>query len=146
MALVTAEAAAIRRFAGLALVTGLCFTAAAAVLALVTGSFGDTDARVILTSIGFAIASTTASSGAAARLRPSERLQLLGSATVLASVTAFVLLLAGLWTNMDDWGSEEVWRAFGCIAVLGVAGAHACVLLGGLTSRDTEAIRLVTFS
>ena len=140
------KAAAIRRFAGLSLVTGLCFAAAAAVLALLTGSFDDTDGRVILTSIGFAIASATASSGAAARLRPSEGLQLLGTATLVASIAAFVLLLAGLWTNMDEWGPEGVWRAFGCVAILAIAGSHACLLLGALRRGDPDVVRLLTFS
>jgi len=143
---VSADSASIRRFAGWALVAGLSIAACAAVLALLTGSFSDTDARVILTSIGFAVASTTGSSGATARLRPSARLQLLGTATVLASGLAFVLLLAGLWTEMDEWGDEDVWRAFGCVAVLGVAGAHACVMLGALRRTDSEAIRLLTLA
>ena len=144
--MVTADLASIRRFAGIALVTGLSCAALAAVIALLTGSFGDGDARVILTSIGFAVASATGSAGAAARLRPSNRLWLLGTSTVLASGVAFVLLLAGLWTNMDEWGDESVWRAFGCIAVLGVAGSHACVMLGALRRSDTEAVRLLTLS
>ena len=144
MAPVTAEAAAIRRFAGLALVTGLCVAAGAAVLALLTGSFGNTDENVVLSSIGFVVASAAASSGAAARLRPSGPLQVLGGATVIASVTAFLLLLIGLW--ITGGGSEGVWRAFGCIGMLGVAGAHACLMLGALRSRDSEAIRLLTFS
>jgi hypothetical protein len=116
------------------------------VLALVTGSFDDTDTRVILTSIGFAIASATGSSGAAARLRPSEGLQLLGTATLVASIAAFVLLLAGLWTNMDDWGSEGLWRTFGCVAILGIAGSHACAMLGALRRGDPEVVRLLTLS
>lgn len=57
----SADSAAIRRYAGWALVTGLSVAAAAAVLALLTGSFDDTDWRVILTSIGFAVASATSS-------------------------------------------------------------------------------------
>ena len=140
------DAAAIRRYAGLSLVTGLCVAAAAAVLALLTGSFDDTDIRVILTSIGFAIASATGSSGAAARLRPSTGLWILGIATLLASIAAFLLLLAGLWTNIDEWGSETVWRTFGCVAVLGVAGSHACVMLGARRRGDSEAVRLLTLS
>ena len=136
----------IRRFAGWSLVIGLSVAAAAAVLALLTGRFDDTDARVILTSIGFAVASATGSTGAAARLRPSEGLQLLGTATLLASVAAFLLLHAGLWTSMDEWGSEGVWRAFGCVAVLGIAGSHACVMLGALRRGDTDVVRLLTLS
>jgi hypothetical protein len=140
------DAAPIRRFAGRALVAGLSVAAAAAVLALLTGSFSDTDVRVILTSIGFAVASATASSGAAARLRASDALHLLGTATLIASVAAFVLLLAGLWTDMDEWGDEDVWRAFACVAVLGVAGAHACVMLGARRRTDSEAVRLLTLA
>jgi hypothetical protein len=136
--------ASIRRFAGLALVSGLCFAAAAAVLALVAGSFDDTVTRVILTSIGFALASATGSSGAAARLRPSEGVWLLGTATLVASIAAFVLLLAGLWTNMDDWGSEALWRTFGCVAIFAVAGSHACVMLGALRDRDPDVVRMLT--
>ena len=140
------DSASIRRFAGLSLVAGLCVAAAAAVLALLTGSFDDTDIRVILTSIGFAIASATGSTGAAARLRPSAGLRMVGTATLLASVAALVLLLAGLWTNIDEWGSEGVWRTFGCVAVLGIAGSHVCVMLGALRRGDTDAVRLLTLS
>jgi hypothetical protein len=140
------DSGSIRRFAGWSLVLGLSVAAAAAVFALLTGSFDDTDVRVMLTSIGFAVASATGSTGAAARLRPSERLQMLGTATVLASVAAFVLLLLGLWTSMDDWGEENVWRAFGCVAVLGIAGSHACVMLGALRRGDTDAVRLLTLA
>jgi hypothetical protein len=140
------DAAPIRRFAGRALVAGLSVAAAAAVLALLTGSFSDTDVRAILTSIGFAVASATASSGAAARLCASDALHLLGTATLIASIAAFVLLLAGLWTDMDEWGDEDVWRAFACVAVLGVAGAHACVMLGARRRTDSEAVRLLTLA
>jgi hypothetical protein len=138
--------ASIRRFAGWSLVIGLSVAAAAAILALLTGSFDDTDTRVILSSIGFAIASATGSTGAAARLRPSEGLQLLGTATLVASIAACVLLLAGLWTGVDERGSEGVWRTFGCVAVLGIAGSHACLVLGALRRDDTDVVRLLTLS
>jgi hypothetical protein len=140
------DAASIRRFAGIALVTGLSVAAAAAVLALLTGSFDDTDTRVILTSIGFALCSAVGSTGAAARLRPGETLQLLGTATLGAAMLTFVLLLAGIWTNMDDWGSEGIWRTFGCVGILGIAGAHGCALLGARRSADTDLVRLLTAS
>jgi hypothetical protein len=141
---VTADAASIRRFAGLSLVGGLCVAAVAAVLALLTGSFGDVDLRVVLSSMGFALFSATGSTGAGARLRPSDEVRLLGSATLAASIAAFVLLLVGLWTNIDDWGSEGVWRSFGCVGVLAVAGSHACVMLGARRRADSEAVRLLT--
>jgi hypothetical protein len=143
---VSRDAAAIRAFAGRALVAGLCIAAAVAVVALLTGDFDETEVRVILTSIGFAVASGTGSAGAVARLRPSERLQLIGGATVIASIAAFALLVLGLWTNMDEWGSEGVWRAFGCFGVLAIAGSHASLVLGARRARDSDAIRLLTAS
>jgi hypothetical protein len=143
---VPSDVAAIRTFAGRALVGGLCLAAGVAVIALLTGDLGDTETRVILTSVGFAATSGTGSAGATARLRPSERLQLLGGATVVASIATFGLLVLGLWTSLDDWGSEGLWRAFGCFGVLAVAGSHACVMLAARRPRDTDAIRLLTIA
>lgn len=83
------------------------------------------------------------------RCRPPPALRgpwVLGTATLVASVAAFVLLLAGLWTSMEEWGSEDVWRTFGCVAVLALAGSHACVMLGALRRGDTDAIRLLSLS
>jgi hypothetical protein len=142
MAGVDADRAQIRRFAGRALVGGLSVAAAVAVVAVLVGSFGDTELRVILSSIGFAVASSTASAGASARLRPSEALQLLGGATMLASAIAFVLLLVVLWT--EDWGSEGIARAFGCFAVAGLGGAHACLMLGARRRGDSEGVQRLT--
>lgn len=140
----TADAASIRRFAGWALVAGLSLAAATAIVALLAGSFDETELRVVLTSIGFAVCSSTGSSGATLRLRSDGSLRALGTATLALSVAAFLLLLAGLWTNMDSWGSEGVWRTFGCTAVLGFAGAHASLVLGARRRSDSAAVRALT--
>jgi hypothetical protein len=129
----------IRRFAARALAGGLSLAALVAIAALLTGDLSDTDGKVILTSIGFALCSATGSSGAAARLRG---LELLGGVTLVASVAAFVLLVAGLWTG--DWGSEGIWRSFGCAGVVGLAGSHACVMLGARRRDDSEAVTRIT--
>jgi hypothetical protein len=71
-------------------------------------------------------------------------MRLLGTATLAVSVVAFVLLLAGLWTNMDEWGSEGVWRAFGCAAVLALAGSHACLVRGASRRSDSESVRFLS--
>jgi hypothetical protein len=134
----------IRRAAGWALVAGLTIAALTAVVALLGGSFDDTEVRVILTSIGFAIASSTAAVGAAQRLRPSATLRTLGTATMVLSGLAFALLALGLWTN--DWGSEGIWRAFGCSALLAIAGSHACLVLGARRSSDIDLVRLLVIA
>jgi hypothetical protein len=141
---VPSDTATIRAFAARALVGGLCVAAGAAILALLTGSFDETDLDVIATSLGFAAASATGSTGAAVRLRPAENLRLLGGATLIASAGAFVLLLLGLWTDLGRYGSEPVWRAFGSVGVLAIAGAHACLLIGSRRASDTEPVRLIT--
>jgi hypothetical protein len=133
------DASSIRRFAARALAGGLSLAALVAVIALLVGDLSDTDGKVILTSIGFALCSATGSSGAAARLRG---LELLGTVTLASSVAAFVLLVAGLWTG--DWGSEGIWRSFGCVGVIGLAGSHACVMLGARRRGDSVAVRRIT--
>jgi hypothetical protein len=135
----------IRRAGGWALVGGLTIAALTAVAALLGGSFDETELRVILTSIGFAVSSATAAVGATQRLRASAGLRALGTATMVLAVLAFVLLGAGLWTNMDDWGSEGIWRAFGCTALLAIAGAHACVVLGARRPSDSDAVSFLVF-
>jgi hypothetical protein len=62
--------------------------------------------------------------------------------TLVASVAAFALLVAGLWTG--DWGSEGIWRSFGCVGVVGLAGSHACVMLGARRRHDTKTVRRIT--
>jgi hypothetical protein len=59
---------------------------------------------------------------------------------------AFVLLAVGLWTNIDDWGSEEVWRAFGVTGLLGIAGSHACVVLGARRPSDSDFTTALVFA
>jgi hypothetical protein len=47
---------------------------------------------------------------------------------------------------MDDWGSEGVWRAFGVAAILGIAGSHACAVLGARRPSDTAAVLAVVYT
>jgi hypothetical protein len=136
----------IRRAAGQALVAGLTIAALTAVVALLSGNFGDTEVRVILTSIGFAVSGATAASGAGLRLRASGLLRALGTGTALLSGVAFALLVLGLWTNTDDWGSEGIWRAFGVSGLLAIAGSHACVVLGGRRPSDPDAVTALVFA
>ena len=113
--------------------------------ALITGDIDDTDARVILSSLGFAISSAVAASGASQRLRASGALRHLGTATAAMAGTAFVLLLAGLRTG--EWGSEGIWRGFGCAALLALAGSHACLVLGARRRSDSKPVdKLVAVS
>jgi hypothetical protein len=134
----------VRKVAGWALVGGLSVAALTAIAALLAGDFGDTEWRVILSSLGFAIASAVGASGATQRIRASGRLRDLGTATAALAGIAFVLLLAGLWT--DDWGTAGIWRSFGCASVLAIAGSHACVVLGARRRTDSHVVDLLVTS
>jgi MFS family permease len=134
------DRAGIRRALGWALVAALTVAALSALTALASGDFDDTEWRVLGTSFGFAFLSATAAAGASARLRPSESLRLIGAATAVGSALTFALLVGGLWTDLLD---DALWRAFGCLAILTVAGSHACLVLGARRPGDGEAIRLL---
>jgi hypothetical protein len=141
---VTDQRDKVRRVAGWALVGGLSVAALTASGALLAGDFGDTEWRVVLSSLGFALASAVAASGAGQRLRASGLLRHLGTATAVLAGVAYALLLAGLWT--DDWGTEGIWRSFGCAAVLAIAGSHACVVLGARRRSDSDLVRVLVVS
>jgi hypothetical protein len=132
------SAPALRILAGRALVGGLCLAAGVALLALLTGSFDDTDWKVVATSVGFGVFSSTAAAGAALRLRQGPWAQVVGIATVVASVAAFGLLVAGLWIAS---GADALWRGWGIAALAALWGSHASLVLRPLRPSDSMAIR-----
>ncbi|HEX2231882.1 MAG TPA: hypothetical protein VHG69_00775 [Thermoleophilaceae bacterium] len=131
----------IRRTLGWLLVAGLVVAALAASVAIVEGSFDDEDWKVIGTSLGFSVYSALAAAGASLRLRPSELHQLLGTATMLVSGVAFLLLLAWVWPEPDE--SETIVRAWGAVSLVALAASHACIVTAGRRSTDSEAVRLL---
>jgi hypothetical protein len=131
----SADLASVGRVAGWLLVAGLTIAATAAVVVLVQGDFDETEARVIYTSLGFALASATGSAGARAITRASAGLHALGVATVACSVVAFGLFALAIWGRDLYEGTNDLWRVIGCVAVAGVAGAHACLGRRGLPRR-----------
>src|SRR5215213_8127177 len=104
--------AVIARLAGWALAAGVTGAAAWAVVVLLSEDVNETDGRVILTSLGFAAASTTGASGLAAILRGSWGLRALGLATLGCSIGALALFA---WIV---WGIDYLWDV--------PSGAGAC--------------------
>src|SRR4051812_31550323 len=108
----------------LQLVVGsLCVAALAAVVAIVSGDFSDSDWKVIGSSVMIAVASSTGGAGLALRLRADGADRALGSAVVAASGAAFVLVNLGMWAEIDG---EGFWRTAGALTIVAVDGAHAC--------------------
>ena len=127
----------IRRAVAWVFVAALCVAALTAIAAVVTGDFDQTDGRVIASSLGFAVFSATAASGASLRQRGSERLRALGLAAVTLSAAGFLLMLAALW---DD-NSEDTWRWFGCTGLAALACSHASLVSGAMRASDRRTVR-----
>jgi hypothetical protein len=118
-------------------VAALCVAALTAIAAVVTGGFDDTDGRVIGSSLGFAVFSATAASGASLRFRQSPGLRALGLATIVLSLASFLLLLAVLWTDGDD----PVLRWFGSVGLATLACSHASLVSAAFRPTDSRTIR-----
>lgn len=136
----TGQGPSVRQALGWALVAALTVAGLTASVALIGGSFDETEARVLGTSLGFAVFSATAASGAALRFRQSEGLRALGLLTVAASAAAFLLLVAALWSDEYD---EALWRVWGCTALAALASSHASLVLGGRRPADSDLVRLL---
>lgn len=123
----------------LMLAAGLCLAAAVAIWALLTGSFGDTSVRVLLTGLAAALCTLGGLAGATAlRLEDPERR--VGKLTITLSQLTLLLVLALIWIP-DAPNSGTLGRALGVASVLMLAGAHASLLLAGLRRRETRAVR-----
>jgi hypothetical protein len=133
----------LRRRAGWVLVGGLCVAAAVAIVALLVGSFGDTEARVVGTSLGFSVFASTAAAGAALRLRSAPWARGLGAATSAASLVSFVLLTTLLWVEDDEAGAALL-DAFAVAALAALWTSHASLLLGAVRPADSPLIRRLT--
>jgi hypothetical protein len=131
------DVADLRRVAGWPLVAGLCISALVAIVALLTNSWSDTSWRVVGTSLGFSVFTSTAAAGAALRLRPKAWARTLGAATIGSSAAALLTLLIALWTDGDDW----TWRAWGVAGLAALWSSHASLTLRALRSGDSTAVR-----
>src|SRR5919202_4938674 len=131
----TVEPRGVRRAVGWSLVGGLCVAAACAIVALLSGSFDETDGRVVGMSLGFSVFSSTAGAGLALRLDRGGWGRGLGGGTAAASAIAFGLLAWSLWI------ADAGWRAFGIAGLAALWGWHASLTLRARRPSDTLAVR-----
>jgi peptidoglycan/LPS O-acetylase OafA/YrhL len=127
----------VRRALSWALVAALCVAALTAIAAILSGDFDETDGRVIGSSLGFAIFSATAASGASLRFRESESLRALGLAAMAFSAVSFLLLLVAMWIEADD----NAWQWFGCAALAALACSHASVVSAAMRTSDSPTVQ-----
>jgi hypothetical protein len=130
------DPATLRIAAGWAFVAGLCVAALVAIVALLNGSFDDDDLRVVGTSLGFSVFSSTGAAGSSLRKRTDTWRWGFGSATMASAVAAFGLLLLVLW-------GDGSWRAFGVAGLIALWSGHAALVLGALRPGDSPLIRML---
>ena len=136
--MITSASVPPRRAVPLGLAAGLSVAAAIAIVAILTHSFDQTDARLIATSLGFSVFSALGAAGAPARRQP--KLAIVGVLTTSAAGLAFALLELAIWGQATTWA----WRAFGALAVLTLAASHASLVLSARRSSDSPAITNLT--
>jgi hypothetical protein len=127
----------IRRLLGWTLVGCLCFSALVAIVALLSGSFGDTDWRLIGTSLSFAVYSALGAGGAALRVKEHPAALPLGVATAATAASGFLLVLLVLW--LEDPGDGLV-RTWGVVTIAALVSSHAAIVLRAARATDTRAI------
>jgi hypothetical protein len=120
------------------LAAGLCLAAAVAISALITGRFGATSARVLLTGLA-AILCTVGGLAGSATLPLQNRGRRVGVVTIGLSQLSLLLALALIWIpSAGDGGT--LWRALGVTSVLMLSGVHASLLLSRLEAGDPRAV------
>ncbi len=113
------------------LIVSVVLSALIGIIAIVSGTFGDIQARIILTTLTISAASLCAL--ACGALWESGRAKALPMAGIaLATVTAAVFIFA-IWAKISN---EEFWKFAASVGLIAVATAHACLLsLATLASR-----------
>jgi hypothetical protein len=124
----------IRRTAVIFIIVSLSLTALVGIVTLLTGSLGDVQAKVLLTTLLVAAFSITSLCHLAVVGRA---LRMVGFAGIAVSVLALVSGAVLIWASWDNWnGWEGLLKAFAVLAVLAgsLAQANLLLLLGDRTA------------
>ncbi|HEU4479567.1 MAG TPA: hypothetical protein VFR80_13700 [Pyrinomonadaceae bacterium] len=121
------------------LIISVSISALLGIFVILSGNFGDFEARVILTTITVSSASICAL--AAGALWESRSARMLPGIAVVFAILAALLIITGIWTRIN---SEEFWKFCATIGVLAIATAQASLIsLAQLAPRFLWA-RIVT--
>jgi hypothetical protein len=105
-------------------VGGLVLAALAGIYVLLFGTFGETEAKILLTTLSVSYFSVT--SLACAALYEKKRHALLAVPGLAVSVVGFVLFLVTTWGEW--WRSEPVFKTLVVLAIFSFSFAQACLL------------------
>ena len=123
------------------LIVSVVLSAVSGIVAIVSGTFGDLQARIILTTLTISAASLCAL--ACGAFWESAQVKILPASGIALAVITAAIFIFGIWTKVS---SEEFWKAAASVGIVAAATAHACLLsLARLAKRFTWS-RLVTFA
>ena len=109
----------LRVFVGL-----LALAALVAIISVLSGEFGKLQLKILATSITISAASICSMSCAA--FIEKKKLSELGLSGIFLSISAAILLIVGMWPEID---SEGYWRTTITFVVFAIAFAHAFLLV-----------------
>jgi hypothetical protein len=113
-----------------------CGAAVASIIVILSGGFGDTEAKILLSSFSIAAYSLA---GLIATARFGRRPAFLAPLGLGGAALGLALTFALIWTEAD---SETLWRVTLSVMVITGAVAHANLLLGSQARRDPAALLL----
>ncbi len=133
----------VRRIAVVFIIVSLSITALVGIVTLLTASFGEVQAKVLVTTLLMAGFSITALCHLAVVGRA---LQIVGYLGIAASALAFFTGVYLIWSSWDNWSEsrETILKTFAVLGVLAVSFAHANLLLL-LAGRRNPFIRTSLF-
>lgn len=113
------------------LIISVSLSALLGIFTILSGTFGDFEGRVILTTVTISAASICAH--AAGALWESQGSRTLPRIAVVLAILAAALIISGIWARIS---SEEFWKFSATVGVLAIASAQACLIsLARLASR-----------
>jgi hypothetical protein len=129
-----------RRFSLIVFIGFLILTAVIAIISVLSGTFGEVQWKILGTT--FTISGASICSMACAAFMEKKKRVPVGTAGIVLCVIAAVLVIAGMWPEID---SDEYWKATSTCGVLALAFAHTFLLaLPNLDDRQ-KWVQTVTF-
>ncbi len=102
----------------------LTITAVLAIVAVLSGEFGDFQVKTLVTTFSISVASICSMACAAYMERRKNKP--LGFSGIGISVAAAAVVIAGIWLEMEE---DEYWKTAGSLVVFAIGSAHALLLL-----------------
>jgi hypothetical protein len=122
------------------LIVSVALSGVMGIIAILSGTFGDVQARIILTTLTISAASICAL--ACGALWESGRAKLFPMAGILTAVLTACLYIFGIWSKISN---VEFWKFAASVGLIAVATAHASLLSLAKLARRFAWTRKVAF-